>query len=80
VRIDTDMECWDGNIGPQKYRFIIDVKVIRDYGTDKEIIVENNDKKKQLLEKWICDEHAKINTDMVRQAGFIGKIPVGGDK
>ena len=65
MKIDTDLELWKGDIGPQKYRLIITVEAIRDYGTDKEMIVKNEITKRQLLERWIQNEHIKINEKLL---------------
>ena len=74
MKIDTDMELWIGNIGPEKYRLVVTVSAIKNYGTKNEVVVENEDTKKHLLDKFIMQEHSKINEQFLQYAGQIGPI------
>lgn len=56
MKIDTDIELWIGDSGPEKYRVIIKVEAIKDYGTKKELIVNNEDTKRRLFKKFIETE------------------------
>jgi len=64
MRIDTDIELWEGNAGPQKYRVVITLEATKDSGTDKSRKINNENTKRLLLEKFIKNEHTKINEQL----------------
>jgi len=60
MKIDTDYTLWEGNIST-KYRLIITIDAIRDYGTEKEMIVVNESTLKYLFDKYLMNFDLKTS-------------------